>query len=152
LPNTLTFLDADVSISSPVGKLYGYSALVGIGAGSAGQLSYSAAQFKVDPKYIPSTIGFICMGQYVGITLALCIEGSIFNNYGQRYVTALLPPGTPIEVVQAVIQGIDTTILAAQTEETRLAILEAVVEAIRKTYPVTIAAGCLMFAATLMLK
>jgi hypothetical protein len=148
----LTLLDADVSISSPVGKLYGYSALVGIGGGAAGQLSYSAAQFKVDPKYIPSTIGFICMGQYVGLTLALCIEGSIFNNYGQRYVAALLPAGTPIEVVRAVIQGVDTTILAAQTEETRLAILEAVVQAIRKTYPVTIAAGCLMFGATLMLK
>lgn len=92
------------------------------------------------------------MGQYVGLTLALCIEGAIFSNYGQRYVAALLPKGTPIEVVRSVIQGIDTGILAAQTDETRELIKEAVVAAIKKTYPGTIAAGCLMLIATLMLK
>lgn len=92
------------------------------------------------------------MGQYVGLTLALCIEGAIFANYRQRYVAALLPEGTPIDVVQSVIQGIDTEVLAAQTEETRYLIKAVVVEAIKKTYPGTIAAGCLMLVATLMLK
>jgi len=115
-------------------------------------LSYSAAQFSVDPKDIPSTIGFICFGQYTGLTLALCISGAIFNNFAQNYVTLLLPPGTPIETVRAVIQGLGDTFLAAQSEETRVLILEAVVEAIKKTYPVTIAAGCLMIVATLFLE
>lgn len=92
------------------------------------------------------------MGQYVGLTLALCIEGAIFSNYAQRYVAALLPEGTPIEVIRSVIQGIDPGILANQSEEIRLAVKVAVVETIRKTYIGTIAAGCLMLLATLFLK
>lgn len=64
----------------------------------------------------------------------------------------LLPPGTPIEIIRAVIQGLDDTFLATQNPETRLLVLEAVVESIKKTYPVTIAAGCLMIVATLFLE
>ncbi|KAK0114836.1 hypothetical protein ONS96_013319 [Cadophora gregata f. sp. sojae] len=141
----------DIDLSSDSGKLYGYSALIGIGGGAAGQLSYSAAQFRVDPKDIPATIGFICFGQYTGLTLALCISGALFNNFAQNYVTDLLPPGTPIDIIRAVIQGLDDSFLETQSAETRLLILEAVVEAIKKTYPVTIAAGCLMITATLFL-
>ena len=92
------------------------------------------------------------MGQYVGLTLALCIEGAIFSNLAQNSVSDLLPAGTPIEVVRAVIQGIDTKILAEQSPETRLLILDSVVEAIKMTYPITITAGCLMVVATLLLK
>ncbi|KAH9208644.1 hypothetical protein DL95DRAFT_414595 [Leptodontidium sp. 2 PMI_412] len=142
----------DINLSSDVGKLYGYSALIGIYGGAAGQLSYPAAQFRVDPKDIPSTIGFICLGQYTGLTLALCISGALFNNFAQNYVTMLLPPGTPIEITRSVIQGLDDTFLATQNPETRLLVLEAVVESIKKTYPVTIAVGCLMIVATLFLE
>lgn len=92
------------------------------------------------------------MGQYTGLTLALCISGAIFNNFAQNYVTELLPAGTPIEIIRAVIQGVDHTFLATQSAETRLLILEAVVESIKKTYPVPVAAGCLMIVATLFLK
>lgn len=125
---------------------------MGIGTGAAGQLSYSAAQVKVDPKYIPSTIGFICMGQYVGLTLALCMSGAIFNNLSLKYVAELLPPGTPTEVVRYVIQGIDTVTLQEQSEETKIKILEAIVKAISKTFPISITAGVAMIAATLLLK
>lgn len=67
------------------------------------------------------------MGQYVGLTLALCIEGAIFSNFAQRYVGVLLPAETPIEVIRAVIQGVDVSILATQSSETRVRILEGVV-------------------------
>jgi hypothetical protein len=144
--------DSDVNITTSTSKIYGYTALIGIGTGAAGQLSYSAAQVNIDPKLIPSTIGFICMGQYIGLTLALCMSGAIFNNLSQQYVTPLLPPGTPPNIVRTIIQDIDTTILQEQTEEARLEILEAIIKSIIRTYPISITAGAAMVAATLLLK
>jgi hypothetical protein len=141
-----------VKITSAVGKLYGYSALIGIGCGCAGQLSYSYAQFKVPVDQMSSTIGFICMGQYVGLTLAICIAGAIFNNYAQNSVAAILPADTPIETVRALIEGIDKEFLAKLSEKMRTAVLEAVVDSIKKAYAISIAAGALMIGVTLLLK
>ncbi|EHL02582.1 putative HC-toxin efflux carrier TOXA [Glarea lozoyensis 74030] len=61
----------DISPASDTSSIYGYSSLIGIGAGAIGQLFYSVAQFKVKPNEIPASIGFICMGQYLGLTVSL---------------------------------------------------------------------------------
>jgi hypothetical protein len=115
-------------------------------------LAYSAAQFKVIPEYIPSTIGFICMGQYVGLTLALCTSGSIFLNLAQSKVAALLPGGTPVLEIRAMIQGVDKAGLAALSEDLRGQILDAVLASIQATYPVSIFGGALVIVATVLLK
>ena len=145
-------LDADITIASSQSKVYGYSSLVGIGAGSIGQLFYSVAQFKVKPHDIPATIGFICMGQYVGLTVALCVSGSVFLNVAQKSVAALLPPGTPLETVRAIIQGTDKQALLAQTMEVQKKILVVVVDAIKNTYIIGLLGAALATVATLLLK
>jgi riboflavin transporter FmnP len=144
--------DADIDITSSQSKIYGYSSLVGIGAGSIGQLFYSVAQFKVVAHDIPSTIGFICMGQYVGLTVALCVSGSVFLNVAQKSVAAILPLGTPLETVRAVIQGTDKQMLFSQTGEVQQKIMALVVDAINNTYIVSLLGAALTIVATLLLK
>jgi hypothetical protein len=147
-----TSLDADIKPASNTSKIYGYSSLIGIGAGAIGQLFYSVAQFKVKPHEIPATIGFICMGQYVGLTVSLCISGSVFLNVAQKTVAALLPSGTPLQMVRAIIQGTDKTLLLAQTIQVQQEILVAVVNAIKNTYIVSLLGAALTVVATLLLK
>ncbi|KFY79698.1 hypothetical protein V499_01343 [Pseudogymnoascus sp. VKM F-103] len=143
---------ADVNITSSQSKVYGYSSLVGVGAGAVGQLFYSVAQFKVKAHDIPSTIGFICMAQYVGLTVALCVSGSLFLNVAQKSVAALLPPSTPLETVRAIIQGTDKQSILAQTIEVQQKIMVVVVDAIKNTYIVSLLGAALTVVATLLLK
>ncbi|EPE25899.1 MFS general substrate transporter [Glarea lozoyensis ATCC 20868] len=142
----------DISPASDTSSIYGYSSLIGIGAGAIGQLFYSVAQFKVKPNEIPASIGFICMGQYLGLTVSLCVSGSVFLNVAQKTVAALLPPETPLQIVRAIIQGTDQTLLLAQTIQVQQEILVAVVDAIKNTYIVSLLGAALTVVATLLLK
>lgn len=142
--------DADIDINSPSGKSYGYTALMGIGAGAIGQLSYSMAQFKVEPELVSSTVGLICMGQYFGITLGLTICGAIFQNLAQKKVSAALPPGTSIDDIRAAIQGLGD-VFSNQDPRTNERVLEAIVWSVTRTYALAMAAGAAALLATLLL-
>jgi hypothetical protein len=92
------------------------------------------------------------MAQYVGLTVALCVSGSVFLNIAQKSVAALLPPGTPLKVVRAMIQGTDKQTLLAQTIEVQQRILIVVLDAVKNTYIVGLLGAALTVVATLLLK
>lgn len=92
------------------------------------------------------------MGQYVGLTVALCVSGSVFLNVAQKSVAALMPPGTPLETVRAIIQGTDKQTILAQTIEVQQKIIIVVIDAIKNTYIVSLLGAVLTIAATLLLK
>ncbi|KAK1770262.1 major facilitator superfamily domain-containing protein [Phialemonium atrogriseum] len=141
---------ADIGLDSPAGKSYGYTAVMGIGAGAIGQLSYSIAQFKVDPSLVPEAVGLICMGQYLGITVGLTVSGAIFQNLAFNRVSAVLPAGTSADDVKAAIQGLEDT-LASVDAITRREILLAIVSAVNSTYTLAIAAGVVALVSTILL-
>lgn len=143
--------DADVKSSTSVQKIYGYSALIGIGCGAVGQISYSIAQFKVDPDEVMSAIGFICTGQYFGIVFSLIISGAVFQNLAQQKIAALLPPGTPLSEIRAAVQGIGD-VLDAQSQQTRAKVLNALLDSIHSVYPVSMTGAVLMVVTVLFLK
>jgi hypothetical protein len=134
-----------------VQKIYGYSALIGLGCGAVGQISYSIAQFKVERDELMSAIGFICTGQYFGIVFALTVSGAIFQNLAQDKIAALLPPGTPIDEIRAAVQGLGD-VLNAQTQKTRAKVLHALIDSIHSVWPVSISGAALMVATILFLK
>lgn len=92
------------------------------------------------------------MGQYVGLTLALCVSGSVFLNVAQKSVAALLPPETSLDTVRAMIQGTDKKVLLDQPVQLQQEILVATVNAIQNTYIVSILGAALTVVATLFLK
>lgn len=123
---------------------------MGIGAGAIGQLSYSIAQFKVDPSLVPEAVGLICMGQYLGITVGLTVSGAIFQNLAFNRVSAVLPAGTSADDVKAAIQGLEDT-LASVDAITRREVLLAIVSAVNSTYTLAIAAGAVALVSTILL-
>jgi hypothetical protein len=92
------------------------------------------------------------MAQYVGLTVALCVSGSVFLNVAQKSVSSLLPVGTPLETVRAIIQGTDKKALLSLTKDVQQRIVVVIVDAIKNTYIVSLFGAILTIVATSMLK
>lgn len=140
-------LDLDTSAA----KIYGYSVLIGIGAGLFSQAGYSIAQAKVPKDQIAGATGFIALGQLVAPTIALSIAGTVFINTATSGLQNLLPD-TPIEVIKNAITGTASTLLSQQDETTKRAALEIIVGAISKVFILDIAAFAVGVVASFAMK
>ena len=136
---------------SSAARIYGYSVLLGIGAGGFVQASFSVAQAKVDPQMTPIAIGFITAAQLGGVTIALAIANSVFLNESSKAIAALLPH-VPTSQIQAAISGAGSDFLKNLTEEMREKVLHAIVHAMGKVYVMDMVAGVLAILLALLMK
>ncbi|KAI4273386.1 MAG: hypothetical protein L6R38_006345 [Xanthoria sp. 2 TBL-2021] len=133
-------LDSNTSVSA----VYGYSVLIGIGTGSFLQASYGVSQALVDPEDIPNAIGFIGIGQNIGVVLFLAVAGTIFNNEAIKAVTPILV-GVSEPEVEGAIAGTSSSIFENLDEATRARVVEAIIQSLDKVYGIIIAGGALVF-------
>ncbi|KAL8729269.1 MAG: hypothetical protein Q9166_004890 [cf. Caloplaca sp. 2 TL-2023] len=133
-------LDSNTSASA----VYGYSVLIGIGTGSFLQASYGVSQALVSPDDIPNAVGFISIGQSVGVVVFLAIAGTVFNNEAVKAVTPILT-GVSETDVEAAIAGTSSAIFESLDERTRSRVVEAIIQSMDKVYGVVIAGGALTF-------
>ena len=131
-------LDADASTS----RIYGYTVLLAVGAGSFIQSSFSVAQVKVKPFEIPQAIGFISMGQIGGATISLAIANTVFLNQATSGILAVVPD-TPYAVVQGAIAGAGSTFFTNLDPSVKAQVLDVVTAAISRIYILAITAGTL---------
>ncbi|KAL8959126.1 MAG: hypothetical protein Q9183_005691, partial [Haloplaca sp. 2 TL-2023] len=131
-------LDSATSAS----KIYAYSALIGIGAGSYLQADYGVSQALLGPESIPNAVGFTAIGQNVGVTVFLAIAGAVFNNQAVKSLAPLLPDMAEGNMKE-LIAGTSSQIFATLDDETRAEALEAIVQSIGKTFGVVLAGGAL---------
>ncbi|KAL8908282.1 MAG: hypothetical protein Q9207_000904 [Kuettlingeria erythrocarpa] len=129
-----------VGIESSTARIYGYSILIAVGAGAFVQASFSVAQAKVEPRMIPLAIGFITAGQVGGVTISLAIANSVFLNKSSTGIQAVLPD-IPKDQVQAAISGAGSAFLSALDDRMKRLVLEAIVDAMKNVYILTIVAG-----------
>ncbi|KAL8753098.1 MAG: hypothetical protein Q9184_005521 [Pyrenodesmia sp. 2 TL-2023] len=129
-----------VGVDSSTARIYGYSILLAVGAGSFVQTSFSVAQAKVEPHMIPLAIGFISAGQIGGVTISLAIANSVFLNKSTNGIQAVLPD-IPNDQVQAAISGAGSVFLAALDDRMKRLVLEAIVNAMQNVYILAIVAG-----------
>ncbi|KAF2704734.1 putative HC-toxin efflux carrier [Pleomassaria siparia CBS 279.74] len=130
---------------------YGYTVLIGTGVGMFLQASFSVAQAVVEPENVPSAVGFITLGQYLGNTMALAIANSIFLNQSTKNIGQILPDMHPSEI-QAAIEGAASGFTNSLDSATRSEVLGAIVRAIDKTYILVIVAGSLVSVLSLFMK
>ncbi|KAL8643685.1 MAG: hypothetical protein Q9226_008188 [Calogaya cf. arnoldii] len=133
-------LDSHTSASA----VYGYSVLIGIGTGSFLQASYGVSQALVSPEDIPNAIGFISIGQSIGVVLFLSVAGTIFSNEAIKAVTPILVGVSEAEV-EGAIAGTSSSIFESLDEATRARVIEAIVQSLDKVYGIIIAGGALVF-------
>ncbi|KAH0606582.1 uncharacterized protein H6S33_003416 [Morchella sextelata] len=132
-----------VSESTSVAEIYGYTILIGFGAGCFIQASFSVAQAKVEPNEVPLTVGFISLAQSFGIVIALAISGSVFLNEAFSGMTDILP-GVPRDTVKGAIAGAGSAFFESLDESKRGEVLHAIIEAMGKTYILVIVAGAVV--------
>ena len=140
-----------VDQNSSVARVYGYSVLLGVGAGGIVQASFSVAQAKVEPQMIPIAIGFITAAQLGGVAIALAIANSVFLNESSNAIRALLP-NIPTSQIQAAISGAGSDFLKNLTAEMREKVLHAIVHAMSKVYIMDIVAGIVVILLALLMK
>ncbi|MCJ1381687.1 hypothetical protein MMC17_004798 [Xylographa soralifera] len=122
-----------VNLDTSVSRIYGYTILLGIGAGMYAQASFAIAQVKVHPYEIPSAIGFIALAQTGGATIALDIANSVFLNQATNGILAIVPQ-EPRSVVQGAISGAGSTFFQTLDPSVKIAVLGAVTHAISQAY------------------
>lgn len=140
-----------VGIATSVSNIYGYTILIGIGAGLFCQASFSVGQASVKPELIASSIGFISTGQITGITLALAIANAVFLNESENGIKAMFP-NTPTAEIQQTITGSGSSLFENLSEGDRQRVLVVIVSALSTTYALVIAAGSLVAVLSLLMK
>ena len=138
-------------VNTSTGAIYGYSILVGLGAGMYVQAGYPIAQLKVEAKEIPKVVAFIGFGQISGIAFALNISNSIFVNLATQKLQGILV-GVPKTAVQQAISGAGGDIFASISKADQSRALEAVLNSVSRTYIMLITSGALTIALTLFMR
>jgi MFS family permease len=132
-------------------RIYGYSILIGFGAGCFVTLCFSAAQAQVDKASIPQSVAFICFAQLAGSALTLAIANSVFLNDAIRSISDILPL-LPRASVQRILSGVGSDIVHSLSLADRHEISRVVAASLSKAYIVTIACGALAVILSLFMK
>lgn len=140
-----------LDLGTKVGTVYGYSVLVGLGAGLYTQTPFPVAQLKVSSAEIPDVVAFIGYGQIAGIAIALAISGSLFLTRATSAISAIAPELSRQEVQQAIV-GTKGAALATMDAEMRREILSAIVGVMGDVYGMVIAAGALTVVLSLFMR
>lgn len=140
-----------IDAGTPLPSIYGYSILLGVGAGTAMQLPFSISQAKVKPEELALANGLIAQAQVGGLCLSLAISNAIFLNKALAHVSRIMPQAPPAEV-QSLISGTSSDQFKALPPRQHDLVLNAVIEAMRNVYLIVVAYGCLNTLSALFLK
>ncbi|EFE29804.1 uncharacterized protein ARB_03145 [Trichophyton benhamiae CBS 112371] len=137
-------LMSTVGVDTPVGNIYGYSIIIGIGTGLGVQASYGVAAAKVKEDEVQHAINYINLAQIGAETISITVAGTIFQQLAFKNLSKYLAGRgyTSAELIAA-IAGTQSIILQNGSEEVRSLAIEAIVEAMKKVYISMIAAGAL---------
>jgi MFS family permease len=142
-----------VGVDTDVSNIYGYSALLGIGAGLAAQASYSVAAAKVKPGENQYAVNYINLAQIGSIVISLTIAGTIFQNLAFRNLQhALGGQGFSAAELRAAVAGTKSVILENSSPLVKELAVKAIVDAMKKVYVAAIAAGGTEIICSLFLK
>ncbi|ETN44952.1 uncharacterized protein HMPREF1541_09827 [Cyphellophora europaea CBS 101466] len=123
-------------------KIYGFSALIGIGAGCFVQSSFAIGQALVKQEEKALATGFITCGQLLGSTIALTIANTLFVGGSIESILQVLP-GVDHNEVAVAMTGANPAFFAALDEMTRLRVFEVMVDAINRSWILCITAAAL---------
>jgi hypothetical protein len=140
---------ADESTSDA--RIYGYSILIGFGAGCFVTLCFATAQTQVDKAEIPHAVAFMAFAQQGGAAFTLAISNSVFLNDSIRQISDILPQ-LPRASIQRILSGLGSDILSSLSKAERDRVSQAVAASLSKAYIVPIICGGLAVILSLFIK
>ena len=133
---------ARVGIDTNASPIYGYSVLLGFGAGLYTQGPISVVQSLFPAERVADATAFVGFGQVVGIIIMLAVANAIFLNKATIAIESLLPD-TPLLEVQAAISGARSDLFRSISGDLRNAVLQAIVDSMNNVYILVVVAGAL---------
>ena len=131
-------------------KLYGFSVIIGTGAGCYIQLPFSVVQGLVDAESMPKAIGFVTFAQLGSASIVLSVVNAIFLNEASRNILRAVP-SIPYGTVLTILSGAGSQQFSALQAAVQETILEYIVAGLNKGYIVTMTAGALTIILSLSL-
>jgi hypothetical protein len=142
-----------VTSATSTSAIYGFTVLIAIGAGLTSQAAYSIAPAKVAPHQIATAIGFMNVAQIGGIMIALTISGTVFQNIAFRDLSQVLNGlGFDAEDIRSAIAGAQSVVYEKIPATVKAEAIEAIVQAIDKTYALIIAGSALALVTSVFLR
>jgi hypothetical protein len=132
-------------------SIYGYTALVGLGAGMYSQAGFAVVQAKVSKTHVGQAIGFLTTGQLLGAVASLTISGTVLIDNASAGLHVLFPD-VSMEVIKNAVAGTAGGFFDTLSDVDRAAALDIIVGAIDKVWILTITAGAVGFVAAVLLK
>ncbi|KAG2418430.1 hypothetical protein HFD88_001531 [Aspergillus terreus] len=127
-------------------KIYGYTIILGTGVGCFCQAGFAVAQMKVKPTEIPYCVGFMTVGQMLGIVFGTGVSGALFVNSAQNALRAVFPGASETQISNA-ISGVGSELLRSAGPVKEMAGIHGITRAVQLAYVPVIFAGsvCLIF-------
>jgi MFS family permease len=132
-------------------KIYGYTIILGTGVGCFCQAGFAVAQMKVKPSEIPYSVGFMTVGQMLGIVLGTGMAGALFINYAQQALARTFPSASPQEIANAVA-GVGSELINNAPPQARAEAIHGITRAIQLAFVPIIAAGSICLICSLAMK
>ncbi|KAF2850866.1 MFS drug efflux transporter-like protein [Plenodomus tracheiphilus IPT5] len=140
----LSLLDATTSQS----YIYGFEALLGLGAGGSVQAGYAVIQAVVPAADLGYAVSFIMIAQIGGIALGLACASAVFINGATNALGDLLPSLSDSEL-QSAISGTGGQFLETLDDNTRAQVIDAIVNNLAKAFIVAYAGAAVSLVASL---
>lgn len=147
-----------VKTSSPSANIYGYSVLIAIGSGLTYQAGYAIAGVKVSllgwsGKDIQSAISLQNISQIGGTLLSLLISGQVFQSIARNNLKhALSGDGFSDVDISSAIAGTQSAVFDRLSPKQAESVTQAITDAMRRVYILSIAAGALSLVSALLMK
>ncbi|OHX00520.1 hc-toxin efflux carrier [Colletotrichum incanum] len=132
-------------------KIYGYTIILGTGVGCFCQAGFAVAQMKVPPTEIPYSVGFMTVGQMIGIVLGTGMSGALFVNYGEQALKKVFPHVPDSEISNA-LSGVGSGLIDSATAEVRAEAIHGITRAIQLAYVPIIAAGSICLTCSVLMR
>ena len=123
-------------------KIYGYSILIGTGAGCFLQLPFSVVQSLVPPESIPKAISFVTFAQLGAPSLMLSVVNAVFLNEAGNSI-ARVNPSIPRNTIDSILSGVGSATFNQLDEQAQHQILNSIVAGLSKGYIVAMSSGAL---------
>lgn len=140
-------VDANTSPS----HVYGYTVLLGIGAGSYLQAGYAIVQMLVPTEEVGNAVGFMSVSQDLGIVFILAMAGTVYQNLALKRLTPLLA-GRPASDVMQVIAGTSNPVFKSLDPELQKRVIGEITRSLSAVWAILIGVGALCFILSLFLK
>lgn len=146
-----TSLFYTVDMSTSASRIYGYSILLGVGAGGIVQAAFPVVQATVEKSLVQVATGFCTFAQLAGPAVALSIANAVFLNEATDAISILNPNLARSDILAAISSRESASVFGSNSDLQQEA-LSRTVQAISKVYIIPLSAAVLTVLMSLVMK